>query len=138
MNYFEQATRSKYRYETKRGLLSTEDLWDLPLEGATSLDGIAVALHAKIKAGEAVSFVKRVNALAQLEFNENQAKFNENQAKFNIVKHIIDVRLAEEAAVETAQADRQRQQRILELIADKKDGELASKSLEELTAMLEQ
>jgi hypothetical protein len=38
MNIFEQATRAKIRFSTPVGMLSVEDLWDLPL---TSTQGQA-------------------------------------------------------------------------------------------------
>ena len=57
---FEKATRRKLRFTSAAGLLSTEDLWDLPLTSATgkaNLDDIAKALNRRLKDAEEVSFV---------------------------------------------------------------------------------
>jgi hypothetical protein len=51
-------------------------------------------------------------------------------------KHIIQVRQAENAAEVAASNRRAQKARIMELIAQKQDQDLAGKSLEELTAMV--
>ena len=79
---FEKATRIKLRFESKKGLLSVEQLWDLPLN---SLDEIAISLNKEVKDISEVSFIK------PLSNNKNK----ELTLKFNIVKHIIDVKLTE-------------------------------------------
>ena len=43
---FEKASRMKLRFNTQRGVLSVEDLWDLPL---IQLDNIAIALNKKLQ-----------------------------------------------------------------------------------------
>ena len=52
VNIFEQASRNKLRFDTNiKGVISTEDLWDLPLTsdtGRVNLDDIAKALYALI------------------------------------------------------------------------------------------
>ena len=51
-NLFEVAARKKYRFDSQKGLLSVEELWDLPLQStkSVSLDSIAIALNKEIKA----------------------------------------------------------------------------------------
>ena len=56
--------------------------------------------------------------------------------KFEIVKHIIDVRLAENEASRQAAEHRDKKNRLLELIAKKQDEQLAQKSVDELKAMV--
>ena len=43
---FKQATQNKYRFESTKGLLTVEDLWDLSL---TALDNVAVTLDEQIQ-----------------------------------------------------------------------------------------
>lgn len=130
---FEQASRMKIRFETSRGLLSTEDLWDLPLVSPTgksvNLDSIAIALHRETRdTAETISFVTP---------SVENGRAAELSLKFEIVKHIIAVRVAErdEAAARTER--KEKKQRLLELIAKKQDMELEGKSVDELRALAE-
>jgi uncharacterized protein (UPF0305 family) len=124
MNIFEQASRNKLRFDTAKGQLAAEDLWDLPLTNkGTNLDDIAVRLHAALR-DTGVSFVKPAS-------NTNSV----NQLRFDIVKHIIDVKMAERDAAAAAADRKQKKDRILELISKKQDQELEGKSLDELTQL---
>jgi len=96
--------------------------------GRPNLDDIAKGIYKAMKEGEEVSFVKSNAA--------SNAAFNVLKTKFDIVKHIIDVKLAEAEAAKKAKETKARNQRILGLIAQKEDEALASKSKEELLAML--
>jgi len=131
MNVFEIATRKKFRFDTCKGQVTVEDLWDLPLTATNdrpNLDDIAKELYKKMKDENEMSFVKSTSQVNK--------EFNIIKAKFDIVKHIIDVKLAEAEAAKKAKEIKARNQRILELIAQKEDEALASKSKEELLAML--
>jgi hypothetical protein len=134
MDIFALATRKKYRFDSPKGQLSVEDLWDLPLEAPANrpdtpnLDSIAVALHKLIKEGEPASFVKKDK--------KRTSEFDLNQVKFTIVKFIIDVKIVEAEQAALARLTKEKNQRILEIIAKKDDESLISKSREELLAML--
>lgn len=122
---FERAARMKLRFATVQGNLMVEDLWDLPLnskrEDRANLDSIACDLHASLQT-ERKSFT-----------NVESNKPDEvSQLRFDIVKHIIDVRLAEKAVADDARTRAENKQKILSLIARKEDDELAGTSLEEL------
>lgn len=72
---FLSASRSKLRFSTNKGELTTEDLWDLSL---TSLDNIARAVNRDLKASQEESFIVKMNsANATLEL------------KLEILKHVI-------------------------------------------------
>lgn len=125
---FEKATRMRLRFETSAGFIDTEDLWQLPLtsnRGKVNLDDIAKDLHKKLKNDDEVSFVYKDKKLESLD-----------QLRFDIVKHIIDVKIAEREAEADAAARKEKKQRVLALIAEKQDENLRGMSLEQLTAMV--
>jgi hypothetical protein len=125
---FEKATRKKLRFESPIGALSVEDLWDIPLTSTskTNLDDIARALYRQLKSSDDVSFVK------------TESKSDETvQLKFDIVKHIIDVKVAEREAAQTASKNRERRQQILEIINRKENENLANSSIDELRKLAE-
>lgn len=125
---FEKAARLKLRFDTSKGNLTVEDLFDLPLtstNGRANLNDIAKGLNRELKATEEEDFVN------------NTTKGNEVlQLKFDIVKHVIEVRKAENEAAKTAADRKEKKQRLLELIAKKQDQDLEGKSVEELNAMV--
>lgn len=127
---FEKASRFGLRYETPQGLLTVEDLWKLPLTsyrpGRASLDDIAVGLFRQLKESDNESFVKKA-----------AKKDDSTQLAFDIVKHIIDVRMAEDEAAAAQRANKEKKRRILEIIAQKEDAQLFDASLDELKAMAE-
>lgn len=126
---FEKASRMKLRFDTPKGQLSAEDLWDLPLTSTTgkaNLDEIAKTLFRKLKDEGEVSFV-------------NPAKTGDKtvQLQFDIVKHVIEIRIAERDAAELARANKEKKQLILGIIAQKENEQLATTSLDDLRKMIE-
>lgn len=124
---FEKAIRSKLRFDTPRGMVNIEDLWDLPLTGVVSLDNIAKDTNRAIKDGEEESFVHAKSSNDSI-----------MELKMDIVKHVIKIRLEENVARNNAAARKDRREELLSLIADKKHHEDGEKSIEELTKMLEE
>lgn len=124
---FEKAIRLKLRFESRQGLISVEDLWDLPLTSAraANLDDIAKDLSRQLKEDEQESFVVKATK-----------KNEELQLKFEVVKHVIEVRLAEIEAVKQAKESREKKERILAIIARKRDEKLEGATLEELEGMV--
>lgn len=128
INIFDRASRLKLRFETARGALSVEDIWELPLQsnkaGQPNLDDLAREYHLQLKGTDGISFVTKT------------AKPSEAlQLRFDIVTYIIDVKLDEAAQKEAAELARQRKARVLELINQKEDAQLSEKSLEELRTL---
>lgn len=125
---FEKASRMKLRFETAKGCLSVEDLWDLPLTSANgpSLDGVAIALDKKLKDTTNVSFV-----------NKDPKTDQTTQLKFNIVCRIIEVRLAEQEAAARSKEIADERQKLLKLLDEKKDEALRAMTPEEIQKKLE-
>ena len=123
---FEMATRQKLRFASPKGLLTVEDLWDLPMTGNTSLDSVSKLANRDVKASEEESFVTDttpVNDAATL--------------KLNVLKHIIAVRKSEAAARVAAQEKVERKRKLLGLLAQKDDEKDASMSREDILKELE-
>jgi hypothetical protein len=130
---FEYATRMKLRFNSPKGQLTVEDLWDLPLTATrisvTNLDAIAIDLYRQTKdAGEMVSFVTPA---------ADNGRAAELQLKLDIVKHIISVRVKERDERQAEADRREKKMRLMELIARKEDEALGQKSVDELRAMVE-
>lgn len=123
---FEKAARMKLRFDSAKGPLSVEHLWELPLTSVqgVSLDGIAVDLHRQMK-NDNISFV-----------NPEQQTNARLQLKFDVVRHIIEVRLAEKKAADEAHNRSERKQKLLGIIARKEDAALEGQPLEELRKLL--
>lgn len=128
MNVFEKASKQKLRFESNRGMLTVEDLWDLPLKhrSGLDLDTLAKGLNRQIKEQEEESFVVKASSTSTT-----------LKTKFDIVKHIIDVRLAEKEKAEEAAAKKAKKDKIMEVIARKEDQSLENLSVEELKSMLD-
>lgn len=123
---FELATRKKLRFASPKGLLTTEDLWDLPMTGNTSLDTVSKLANRDVKVSAEESFVvdaTPVNDIAVL--------------KLDVLKHIIAVRKAEQAARMAAQEKADRRRKLLELLAKKDNEKDAAMSREEILKELE-
>jgi len=124
---FDKATRMKLRFETPRGFVSTEDLWDLPLTATNgmSLDDIARNLDEQITKSGKTSFVVK-----------NKKPNKRLTLAFDIVKHVIDVKLVEADKAKKAAEVKQAREKIMSIMADKQDAQLQNKSLKALEDML--
>lgn len=120
-NMFELASRSKTRFPYK-GQISVEDLWDLPVE---ALDSIYKTLNAKVKQSNEESLLaKPTKQDAELTM------------QIEIVKRIVAVKQEEAALRLKAKEQREKKQRLMEILANKQDAELQNKSAEEIQKML--
>jgi hypothetical protein len=122
MSDFKLASQLKLRFNTSRGSLSTEQLWDLPL---TELDTLAVELEQLAKEGNQKSFLLKKTD------EDKVAKL-----RFDITLSILNTRVEELEAAQNARATKEHNEKILAIIADKQDESLKGKSLEELEALL--
>lgn len=119
---FETASRRKYRFPF-HGSINTEDLWDLSVQ---NLDLVFKALNAQVKQSSEESLLQTKNPASQ-----------QLETQIAIVKHIVSVKLAEAETRRLASENAQKKQRIMEIISSKQDEELHSKSIEELSKMLD-
>jgi len=125
---FIKATRSKWRFQTTRGHISVEELWDLPLKSRINfdLDTVAKTINKQVKETEEESFITTT------------AKDTEPKEKLELVKYVISVKLQEAKDKQDAQAKAERKQQILKLLAEKEVEGLKAKSKEELLKELEE
>lgn len=119
---FEQASRAKLRFPSKRGPLTAEDLWDLPLK---ELDALAVALHKEASAQATISFVEPV-----------ARKDRDLELALAVAKRVIEVRLQEQSAAAQRTAVAAQRQRLMEALDRRQEADLNAKSPDELRAML--
>lgn len=122
-NIFEIATKGKFRFPYK-GMISTEDLWDLSV---IELDSIFKTLNTEAKKADEESLLK------------TKTKLNEELSiKIDIIKHIVNIKVEEAEKKATAKKRAQEKQMILSLLEKKNAEALANKSVEELTEMLKE
>ncbi|GIJ09746.1 hypothetical protein ACFFMR_02870 [Micromonospora andamanensis] len=128
MTIFEKATREKFRYPSTKGLLTTEQLWELPLTAKSgfSLDDVAKAVNAELKAVDTESFVAT-------ETNPAKATL---ETKLEVVKHVIAIRIAEDQAAKAAAAKKLEKEKLLAVLGRKQDAVLENLTEAELLARI--
>lgn len=120
---YKEALQKKLRFKTNKGMIATEDLFDLSLQNLSTL---AIMLNKKISEAPKKSFIEELSA-----------EENDDELRFSIVKDVINIKLkARKDNINRAQIDA-RNKRIAELIAKKEDEALENKSIEELRAMIQ-
>ena len=121
-NIFEIAVREKYTYNF-RGLIKTEDLYDLKL---TDLDTIYKGLKSDLAQLGEDSLIDSVDTEAKETINN----------KIEIVKAVVDYKREVKKNLEDSKAKAETKRRLKDLIAQKENETLEGKSLDELKAML--
>ncbi len=122
INVFEKASREKTRFNYQ-GIISVEDLWDLPV---TKLDIIYGNLEAEL------------DRLPKKSLLSNSSSQREDiEFKQAIVKHIVEVKLAEaeQATLEKVNSDKKKM--LLDILAKKQQSDYENMSTEELKALIE-
>lgn len=123
-NLFLKATRSKFRFDTTKGKLSVEELWDLPLQSKTNqpnLDDIAKALHRQLKSDDTISFV-----------TTSTTSDVEVRSRFDIVKFVIDTKVAENTAEAAKRTNAEKKQRLLGVLENLENEALTKLSADEI------
>ena len=128
MNIFEQATRRAIRFESAKGDLSVEQLWDLPLQSRNQfdLDTVAKTVNRQLNAVTEESFVS---------VRENPAK-EILSLKLEIVKHIISVKLQEAEDARNRANKASEKEKLLRLLDEKQNEALRALTPEEIQERL--
>lgn len=122
-NLFEIATRNRYRFNYK-GVMTVEDLWSLRVE---DLDAIFKMLNRQKKTADEDSLLATKSA-------EDQDLAN----KIDIVRYIVSIKLAEAAERVSAAEKKVQRDKIMEIVAKKKDKALEDMGIEDLMKKLEE
>lgn len=124
VSMFEYATRNKLRFQSTRGALSVEQLWDTPLRSKDGFDlnAIAKGLNAGLKAATEESFVDSSK-------NPEQTRL---ETEFELVKYVIQTKLDEEQVAKERANNRAEKARLMEILAKKQDDKLEGLSEKEI------
>jgi hypothetical protein len=125
-NVFEFATRNKLRFTSVRGVLTVEQLWEVPLRSNDlfNLDTIAKTANKALKEVSEESFVE-ANQTPELE---------RWTATMEVIKHVI-------AANRRRAQNKLDREKLLRILAEKQEGrlsELSEKELQKRIAALEE
>ena len=121
---FVLAAKRKYRFESGRGSVSVEDLFDCQL---STLDAIAVSIDDKIQKAGRKSFI-----------GKRSASTGDDENRLEIVKFVIE-QLQAEADARKTRAEKESQKAFLKGLLEKKQMEqLENLSAEEIQKQLDQ
>lgn len=123
---FEKASRQKLRFPYQ-GSISVEDLWDL---GVEQLDSLFKALNSRLKEQSEESLLGTKPY--------HSAEDERVTLSVAIVRHVVEVKLAEAAEKSLAKERKAKRQKLLEILESKKEGELQGLSMEELQKRLDE
>jgi hypothetical protein len=135
MNIFETATRKKFRFDSAKGELTAEQLWDLPLVATSTsgavkadLDSVARSINTELRSVTEESFVAIKAGTKQ----------DTLEAKLEVVKHIIAVKLKEREDAKNASELAVRKNKLIEALASKEDEEMSKMSKDDIIKQLQQ
>lgn len=122
MDNFKLASQQKLRFQTPKGLLSVEQLWDLSL---AELDALAVSLEQEHATSAKKSFLTK-----------STPKDKTAKLRFDVVLDVLNTKAEAEAEAAQKLEDKAHNEKILGMIAEKQDESLKGKSVTQLKAML--
>jgi hypothetical protein len=123
---YKQATKLRLRFDTEKGVLSIEQLWDLN----------RAQLSRTIRSVKETIIEQDDDDLAFLE-DSSRTVDSIDKLKFEILKDIYITKKEEAEDLINARKRKEHNERIMTLIQEKKEGQLKDKSVEELEAMLQ-
>lgn len=122
MNIFEKASRIKLRINSTKGILSVEDLWDLPLE---KLNNLAKDINRKLREQGEEDFL-----------GNTPSRDSKLSLTLDIIKEVITVRLGEKLKQEEAAEKKAKKERLMAILARKEEESLEGKSAEEIRKLI--
>jgi hypothetical protein len=127
MNIIEKAVLNKTRFPSNKGMLTISQIAELPLQSKTniSLDSVAISIQENIDSAPTRSFVTSTTP-ANILLRE----------QLEVVKHVIAYRLEERETALNAVKKSTEKQKLLRILANKKDDALEGKTQAELEAMI--
>lgn len=117
MNTVLKVVKQKLRFQSGKGLITAEDVFDLPL---TNLKTMANNLNRGLK-----------NSTDDL-FSEKSLKETEDSLRLSFILQVIEIRESENSAKITAKETTQKRELLKSLIAQKKLEATSSMSIEDL------
>lgn len=121
---FERAAKCKLRFQSSKGALSVEDLFDLSL---TSLDNLAKGVNRQLKAEVEESFIeKKSQSSSDLEL------------RLEILKHVIAYKVGVAEASKKRDETLAKKSQIEDILLRKKSQQLEEMSVEDLQKLQEQ
>lgn len=122
MNIFEKASRIKLRINSTKGILSVEDLWDLPLE---KLNNLAKDVNRKLREQGEEDFL-----------GNTPTRDSKLSLTLDIIKEVITVRLGEQLKQEEVAEKKAKKERLMAILARKEEESLEGKSAEEIRKLI--
>jgi hypothetical protein len=123
---FKKATKQGLTFDTSNGILTVQELWQVPLTGrGINLDSIAKGINKKLKEADEESFV-----------NTKSTANTKLTLMLDIVKDIISDKLADQDKAAKAKDTKAQKELIASIIAKKQNQKLEDMSLEDLEKMI--
>lgn len=118
------------RFPSVRGLITTEDLFSLPLTSGTgfSLDDVAKSINGSLKALGEESFVEQGDSAQRTTLTD----------MLDTVKLVIDFRQTQNAEALAKREKRAKRARLLEALENRENADLAAASKEDILKQLEE
>jgi len=119
---FEEAARVRLRFPSERGLLSVEDVYQLPIVANGVLDKIYISLMEK-QGLKGISIVR-------------QEVDRDLELQIRIIEHIVATKIEETAERRKDVNKREKKEKIMEILQKKQDGAMEDLSEKVLKKML--
>lgn len=113
-NIFEYAARNKIRFQSSRGELTVEQLWDVPLRAAGNYPDFSLNTVAKL-ANDQVKVLNEENFVD----TKRTSKHVRAEIALVLVKHVIDTKLEEENKAKKRADAKEEEKLLLQALANK-------------------